>query len=271
MIRDTNSWIPVSTLKVDFNENKLPGTDDLSGKELLLFFSDNQVIKYVFHDTQRLFWENVYPENKGRLFEEKYEAIKIDTGIYFFDFVKSKQPRTSVSMALNLNTGQALAITVTVPNKREVDRSILTRMNAGLDLSPMKVALAQVKIDKPFKELPPETITRTQDLIGKRIKYYYSRLHIYEHIYLNERFYCWHCLSGPEKGTADTDACDYFKLSQDIYVFIWREKVVPTAGIVIINFKNMRSNGKIFGLDIPSGKPINFTMGAYAEIIGNGK
>ena len=108
---------------------------------------------------------------------------------------------------------------------------------------------------------------RTTDLIGKRIKYAYSSKHVYEHIYLNDRFYTWHCLAGVEKGLADTEICDYFKIAPDVYLFTWREKVMPTFGVVLINFKEMRSNGKTFGLDVASGKIINFTMGSRAEPI----
>jgi hypothetical protein len=269
MVRDSTSWIPVSTLSINFNENKFPNTDDLSGKEFLLYSSDNQIRKYVFQDVQNLTREDVTPENSREPIKEKYEAIKIDSGIYFLDFVKEKSPKTSVSMALNLNTCQALVIDTTVPGKREASRSLLTRMKAGLDLSSMKVTLSLVNINKTYNASTPKSIIKTQDLIGKRIRYFYSHLHIYEHIYLTSRYYCWQCLSGPEKGTADTDLCDYFKIAQGIYVLIWREKVVPTAGIVLINLNNMRSNGKIFGLDIPSYKPVNFTMGAYAEIISD--
>ena len=38
-----------------------------------------------------------------------------------------------------------------------------------------------------------------------------------------------------------------------------------TYGLVVINLKEMRSNGKTFGLDISTGDYINFTMGALAE------
>jgi len=61
------------------------------------------------------------------------------------------------------------------------------------------------------------------------------------------------------------------KVAENIYLFAWREKVVPCAGIFLINFKDMRSNGKIFGLDITTGKPVNFTMRAYAKIISETK
>jgi hypothetical protein len=267
MTGEATNWLPVSDLKKGFNENKLPPTSELAKKELFFYLIDNRVIRYFFCDSLNLSWNTISHEGNSEVVNEKYEAIKIDPGVYFLDFVQSKHPEISISMALNLNTDQALIITTTVPSIKDVNQSLLDRMKSGLDLSPMKVEVNQASINKPLIHPHSQLIKRTADLIGKRIRYIYSSLHTYEHIYLNSRFYCWQCLRGPEKGTADTDRCCYLKIDDHIYLFIWCEKIVPTTGIVLINFKNMRSNGKIFGLDVPSGKPINFTMGACFEVV----
>ena len=79
------------------------------------------------------------------------------------------------------------------------------------------------------------------------MEYTYSPTERYEHIYLNEEFYTWHCLLGSEKGLADTDRCHYLKLGDDLYLFVWREKIVPTLGAVVVDFQAMRTMGKIFG------------------------
>ena len=263
--REAGNWLPVSALEIGFNENKLPSTAELAGKEINLFFQNKAAIKYHFRDARSLVWEATCGTERPVPRDESYEAIKIEQGLYFVDYVKQREPRKSVSASLNFNTRQALVINCTVPSRREAGRSLIERMGGGLDLSPMKVEILKAGIDVSPSEAAP--LKRSLDLIGKRVRYTYSRLHTYEHIYLNHRFYCWHCLEGPEKGTADTDSCDYYKIARDIYLFIWREKIVPTVGIVMINFKKMRSDGKIFGLDLPSGRAINFTIGSKAKII----
>jgi len=257
--KEAESWLPVSVLEKGFNENKLPATNELAGRKFQLFFADGRVVNYAFQDSNHL-TETVKGAGVRR---ENYEAIHVAPSIYFVDFVRKGQPRRSVTMCLNLNTGQALVIDTTVPTRREANCSFLNRMSQGLDLSPIKVVILQAGINKP--QANTGSIERTEDLVGRRVQYIYSRQHAYEHVYLNRRFYAWKCLKGPEQGTADADICDYFKIAPDIYLFLWREKVVPTVGAVIINFRDMRSNGKIFGLDIPSGKPVNFTMGAYVQ------
>ncbi len=263
--REAGNWLPVSALEEGFNENKLPSTAELAGREINLFFQNKAAIKYHFIDAGRLVWEAISGPERPVPRDESYEAIKIEPGIYFLDYVKQREPGKSVSASLNFNTRQALVFNSMVPSRREAGRSLIKRMGDGLDLSPMKVEILKAGIGVSPTAVAP--VERSLDLIGKRVRYTYSRQHIYEHIYLNHRFYCWHCLGGPEKGTADTDSCDYYKIARDIYLFIWREKIVPTVGIVMINFKKMRSDGKIFGLDLPSGRAINFTIGSRAQII----
>jgi hypothetical protein len=261
-------WINVSDLEEGMNEFKLPATDELIGKELKLYFNaDNQVINYVFHDVSSLTWEVLYGPNKGESWAETYEAIRAAPNIFFIDFVKKNTPNVSVSMVLDLNTRKATVIIATAPTRRSAGQSFVDRPGKGLDLSTMKVEILHANVNPPSSDEPVVPHERTTDLIGKRNKYIYSSKHVYEHIYLNDRLYTWHCLKGPEKGLADTDICDYFKIAPDVYLFTWREKIIPTVGIVIINLKEMRSNGKIFGLDPTSRKIVNFTIGSRAELI----
>jgi hypothetical protein len=103
------------------------------------------------------------------------------------------------------------------------------------------------------------------------VEYTYSPTERYEHIYLNERFYTWHCLLGSEKGLADTDRCHYLKLADELYLFVWREKIVPTLGAVVVDFQAMRTMGKIFGHSQsgPGGGPagvVDFPVGARARL-----
>ncbi len=55
---------------------------------------------------------------------------------------------------------------------------------------------------------------------------------VYEHIYLNENLYNWHCISGSEKGLSETDECFYYKIDSNLYLFVWIEIVIPALGIV---------------------------------------
>jgi hypothetical protein len=170
-------------------------------------------------------------------------------------------------MALDSNTRKATVIVATAPDRKSASHSFVDRLGKSLDLSTMKVEILHANVNPSSSDEPIVPHERTTDLIGKRVKYTYSSKHVYEHIYLNDRFFTWHCLAGVEEGLADTEICDYFKIAPDVYMFTWREKVMPTFGVVLINLKDMRSNGKTFGLDLTSGKLVNFTMGSRAEPI----
>jgi hypothetical protein len=262
------NWIDLGDWGKGMDEFKLPASHELSGKQLEFHFNErNLVIRHTFHDAGSLTWKVLKGPETGRSGTETYEAIRVAHGVYFVDYVKKAEPGVSWSMALDLNTPAATILIATVPDKNRIGRRFIDRLGQGLDLSTVKLEILHASINPGPGRKTTSPHKRTADLVGKRAKYTYSRNHIYEHIYLNENFFTWHCLEGVEKGLADTEICDYFKIAEDIYFFTWREKVMPTFGAVLINFKEMRSNGKTFGLDVSSGKIINFTMGSLAEPI----
>jgi len=105
--------------------------------------------------------------------------------------------------------------------------------------------------------------------VGQRIEYTYSPTERYEHVYLNDRLYTWHCLAGSEKGLADTDRCHYLRLAPLLYLFVWREKLVPTLGVVVVDLEQMKTTGKIFGYrGFAAGTLVNFPVGARARRLG---
>ena len=262
------NWIDIEDWGKGMDGFKLPSSNELSGKELEFHFNvGNPTFRYTFLNATSLAWQVLEDSEKRRSYPERYEAIRVASGIYFVDFIKKNQPGISVSMALDLNTGKATVLTATAPNRIKASQSLVDRFGRGVDLSTMKVEIMHANVNPSSPDEPVMPHQRTLDLIGKRIKYTYGKNHVYEHIYLNNRLFTWHCLDGVEKGLADTEICDYFKIAPDVYLFTWREKVMPTFGLVLINFKEMKSNGKTFGLDIASGKFINFTMGSHVETI----
>jgi hypothetical protein len=110
----------------------------------------------------------------------------------------------------------------------------------------------------------------TDELIGLRNQYRYSPTECYEHIYLNSHFYTWQCLQGVEQGLADVDRCHYFKLAEQLYLFVWREKIVPTLGVVLIDLQQLKTDGKIFGYQGNDFTALsNFPVGAIAQILNH--
>ena len=88
---------------------------------------------------------------------------------------------------------------------------------------------------------------------------------VYEHIYLGPESYTWHCLKGNEKGLCDTDYCRFRKIDDNLYLFVWQEKIVPTTGALLLDFNAQRSCGKIVGYQgREAGELCNFKVGAKA-------
>jgi hypothetical protein len=268
MSYQAKNWVDLGDWGKGMDEFKLPSSDELTGKEIKLrIYDSNRIIICRFYDAKSLAWGVSESLEKRPFQTETYEAIRIATDIYFVDFVNSANTNVSISIVLDLNTRKATVLTATLPDRNIIKHSFLDRLGKDVDLSTIKVEIQHALINPSSPDEPISVHERTTDLLGKRIRYTYSHDRVYEHIYLNERFYTWHCLVGVEAGLADTEICDYFKIAPDIYLFSWREKIMPTYGLVLINFKKMRSNGKTFGLDITSGEYINFTMGSTAEIV----
>jgi hypothetical protein len=85
---------------------------------------------------------------------------------------------------------------------------------------------------------------------------------------LNDAFYTWHCLAGSEQGLADTDRCHYRKIAPDLYLFVWREKIVPTLGIVVVDLAQSKTTGQILGYrGFDFGAVTSFPVGARARIV----
>ncbi|HJU49405.1 MAG TPA: MoaF C-terminal domain-containing protein, partial [Pseudogulbenkiania sp.] len=76
------------------------------------------------------------------------------------------------------------------------------------------------------------------------------------------------CLDGVEKGLADVDRCHYFKIDRNLYLFVWREKIIPTLGVVMIDLDHLKTDGKILGYQGSNFTELsNFPVGALAQVL----
>lgn len=185
------------------------------------------------------------------------------------DFIWSYGETKSVTTVVDFSKSIATTLVGILPGKEEVLVSQFERGDKGLPLTSVKADFSHASVNAPFTS---ETKKHefTKDLVGERIQFKYSENDTYEHIYLNDKFYTWHCTSGIEKGLCDTDRCFYLKIDTDLYWFTWIEKVVPTVGTVVEDLSSniMRSYGKICGYEsYEMGKVTNFPVGSYAKLI----
>lgn len=100
----------------------------------------------------------------------------------------------------------------------------------------------------------------------------YSSAHAYEHVYLSPHWYSWQCLAGPEQGLADTDENTAWRVRAGIYVFTWREKVIPCGSVTIADHRDqkaLRSHGVLFGQDESGSGVTHFSFGAHGRLLSN--
>jgi hypothetical protein len=262
-------WIPVGSLGDAFapENNCLPPVGDLAGKEMTLHFENGSVIRHRFMTYDQMSWEVLNGGAGPTSDHESYVATKPRAGVYFVDFAKRSERATTVSLIIDVENAVFIAVIGQLPDQAAASLSLLERIERKLELTGVGCTFLRGTIDREFGDSAqlPQT---TRDLIGKRVEYRYSKHENYEHIYLNDNFYSWHCLEGSEYGLCDTDRCHYYKIRDDLYLFVWREKVVPTLGVICVDLRSMKTTGKIFGYEENDfGSLRNFCVGAFARIV----
>ncbi|TCO59877.1 molybdenum cofactor biosynthesis F family protein [Actinocrispum wychmicini] len=241
---DTSTWLPLDGLAPGFDANKAATVGDLHGRSFALTYPDGLAFSAAFAGN-RIDW------NGGT---DDCETFLVDDDLYYVQFHPQTRPEQAYSLFLDLRQGRALVVITTIGDTGVPPRVKQTFLPATLDGF-------DVRGDAP---------AASTALIGRRAMWVYSSAHAYEHVYLSPHWYTWQCLSGPEKGLADTDENSVYQLRPGIYVFTWREKVISCASVTVADHRNaraLRSHGVLFGLDATGQTPTHFTFGAYGRLL----
>ncbi|ODC02281.1 molybdenum cofactor biosynthesis protein F [Terasakiispira papahanaumokuakeensis] len=254
-----SDWISVTGLEKGFETDSyaLDNSADLSGKKIELHDADGKVRSLGIDQDQLQI-------NNDETVQVRITSLR--QGVYLLDWLDERaQPTQSHTVVLDTLTDSYTQVIGTLPTFDVIKTGLYERALGGRALTDVKVEISHGAVNQAYREdVCPHV--KTDELIGVRNLYRYSPTEVYEHVYLNENFYTWHCLKGVEKNLCDTDACHYYKISDDLYLFIWREKIVPTLGIVMIDEQNHRSDGKIFGVGDTEDAPLaNFPMASYCQ------
>ncbi len=266
---EVTNWISVGALADSFSPdiNILARSDELVGRSLTLCTADGGTARYEFVTRDTLNWTASGP-GAAESGSESYVATSPREGIYFVDFVKAgSRPPCSVSIVADLDLGVATVVTGLLPAAEDAHASILRRAQRQQELTPVAAEFTAATIDRSYDASAPHH-RPTTDLVGLRLQHRYNPHEVYEHIYLNEKRYAWHCLSGIERGLADVDRCHYYRIAANLYLFVWREKIVPTLGAILLDLDRMKTTGKIFGYaDDALTTVSNFQVGAYSKLL----
>ncbi|KAE8321387.1 molybdenum cofactor biosynthesis protein F [Aspergillus sergii] len=249
---DSNDFIPVSQwptleeLAVGFAEHLMPASSALAGEAINIIFDGDISISHHFTTESSLSWEVNTGAQKGIRGKHDYKAFEVRPGIFFVDFYKPEFEE-HVSFVWDRSTGQVIAglsKLAEVEGQRRTKTDFLQGQTATF----------------PDAEHFPET----DELVGRHIVYRYSSKDAYEHVYLNRGTLTWHCLSGTEKGLADTEFCRTFKLSDQLYLLFWTETIMPVESIIVVDLQKMRSTGRFYCWDPKPQRVVRMLFGSYA-------
>jgi len=232
----------------DIATNRLPSTDALIGRQIAVDLKNGRRLAFRFDEKHALTW------TEERSFTRQwYEAILVAPDVYFIDITFTIRPKEALTVIVNFSTGRVLSIRSVVRDEGSyqgeprVAQEFIPGTLAGMPISPVS----------------PEPAP-TRDLIGLREVSTYGPGHTYEHIYLNAERYCWQCLVGVQRGQGDVDMASYYKFDDQLYIFTFREFIIPVASVFFFNFFDMRSTGKFLGVT-SEGAIENRQAGAFME------
>jgi hypothetical protein len=240
-------WKNYEDFAVGSAANRLPPTDALVGKNLKITVKSGQVMELAFTAKHDVAWAA-----RGNSGADWYEAIEAAPGVYFIDMTFALLPKETLTCVVNLRTRRALVVRTFVRDEKVAGEPLVAQEFESAILGDATVA--------PTAMEPAPT----RDLIGLTAHYTYSPNNIYQHIYLSSERYCWQCLKGVQRGHGDVDLATTYKFDNDLYLFTFREFLIPVASLFFYNFKDLRSTGKFLGVT-GKGAIENKPAGAFIE------
>ena len=239
-----DEWPPVSAMLDGFGDQTLPASSALSNTALTLPAPEGAITEYAFKDASSLAWSG--PSGPGTA---TYKAIEARPGVFIIDFVRGEGiDAENVTIIFDRNTGavtSGLSSFVTVDGRIRSTTEFTRSNNDG----------------------SPAVHERSSGLVGKRIFYRYSDVESYEHIYLNPGTFTWNCVRGGEAGLADTDRCMTWAVADDLYIFFWTEKVMTVEAVLLVDLREQRSIGRMFGWDDPAAEPVILPFNSRLSVL----
>jgi hypothetical protein len=255
-------WLQVGEFVADFGGNEPGHVTTLAGRTLQFNFEDGSSDRYRFV-SEELAQIGDAPAAR----EVSYRATQLRPGILLIDHLESGKPTRSITLVVDMLRQACTKIVGDLPGREEALIPLFTRVLNKQSLSAVTAKFMHGAIDAPFTAATHRHLP-TDELTGRRVHHEYGTDDAYEHIYLEADLYTWHCIKGPEVGLADTDRCFMRKLDEQLYLFAWVEKIIPTLGVVMMDLTSLRTTGKLFGYRGGDfGETVNSPVGAISKLV----
>lgn len=243
-----DDWKNFEDFAAGIATNRLPASEALVGRSLRVVLPSTVL---VLRPVSRHELEWSEQGGRGGQGRDWYEAIEVAQDTWFIDMTQRSRPDEALTLVVNARTRRVLAIRCRIIGAAEA---------GGQPRVPQDFWPGTLGDDPALVsgEVPAET----RDLIGLRTFQTYSPNHTYEHTYLSSRRYAWQCLRGVQRGHGDVDLASYWRFEPDLYVFTFREFLIPVASVFLFNFRDLRSTGKFLGIT-GAGAIANDPAGAF--------
>jgi len=243
-------WKAMDDFAAGIDGNRLPRTDQLAGTTMTVEEDGAAALHLSFTDGGTVSWTR----DDGTAGTDWYEAVEVRPGVHYLTIGDAARPMRAAVLIVNRTTGRTLTISSVIadqptPGRPRVDQIFVPGKLAGGSLPPGG---------------PPAP---SRDLIGLRALYRYSPNHLYEHIYLSSERYAWQCLVGEQRGHGDVDLATTWGLGDDLYVFTFREFIIPVAATWLYDLRALRTTGTFFGLG-GDGTVRTAPGGAFITLLG---
>lgn len=229
MDQKPQDWKNYEDFAAGIDTNRLPATQALAG-QTFVFDLPNGALHTAFGDGHTVVWRT---GNAGDT--DWYEAIEVAHATYFVDITFRSRPLEALTLVFNTATRRVLGVLSRIRSRDEAGAA--PRVAQDFLVGTLDGA-------QPATGIAP---AETRDLIGVRTLNVYSPNHAYEHTYLSSTRYCWQCLVGEQRGHGDVDLATTYKFADDLYLFTFREFLIPVASVFVFNFDAGRSTGKFLG------------------------
>ena len=215
----------------DMAYHRIPTTSDLVGQKMKVTLDDGKAFDLEFTGKNEVKWQS--GSDGGT---DWCEVIEVAPKTYYIDMTFVNAPRECRTFFINTQTRQILSVHT---NMREGE--------IGHEPRAVQTFVPGVLGDP---SVPPTGFKPgpTTDLIGLRAIYTYNKNQTFEHIYLNDKRYAWHCIVGPLRGESDVELQTTYKFDIGQYIFCWREFGLPVSTVFFHNWDQMKETGKFFAI-----------------------
>lgn len=240
-------WKNYEDFSAGIDRNRLPATDELVQSTFDIRLDSGCAMSIRFSKKHEAIWSDGRDQHSDWV-----ETIKVAENVFFIDMTFSSRPRDAQTFIVNTQTLRVLSILSHVrENKIEGEPLVTQKFDPGF-------------LHEEGSEVSGPIPGPTRDLIGLRGFYRYSPNHLYEHIYLSSQRYAWQCLVGEQRGHGDVDLATTYKFDENLYIFTFREFIIPVASVFFYNMSTFRSTGKFLGVT-GDGKISNNPAGAFIQ------